>query len=97
MTPAQQKLIELSKKYETTKEFLKGISKELDEAILEVAKETGVGVFFTDHDGTVFRVAKGKGTYVAYKDYIYERTRRHPKEKPGITLKEARDAGFDVK
>lgn len=97
MTDNQRQLISLSKKYETTKEFMKQLSNELNEAIAAVAKETGLNVFFQDSDGTVFRVAKAKGTYVEYKDLIYQRTRRNPKEVPGISLKEARDAGYDIK
>ena len=96
-TASQRKLIQLSKQYETLKEAMKSISNELNEATLAVARETGIGVFFQDVDGTVFRVAKATGTYVAYKELTYERTRRNPQEKPGISLKDARDAGYDVK
>lgn len=97
MTENQNRLIQVSKKYEALREAMKEVSVELEAATLEVAKETGLGVFFQDVDGTVFRVAKGKGTYVAFKEYVYERTRRHASEKPGISLKDARDAGYDVK
>lgn len=97
MTDNQNKLIQLSKKHERLREVMKEVSAELNAATEAVAKETGLGVFFQDVDGTVFRVAKATGTFVPYKDLTYERTRRHPKEKPGIRLKDAREAGYDVK
>ena len=98
MTENQQKLIEATKKLEQFKETYKALQNEVDALCVEVAKESGIGELFVDPtDGTVFRVARGKGTFVPYKQYIYERTRRHSKEKPGITLKEAREAGFDIK
>ena len=97
MTDNQLKLIELSKKYETLRDAIKEVSVQLNDATTAVAKETGLGTFFQDVDGTVFRVAKATGTYVTYRELTYERTRRHPKEKPGISLKDAREHGFDVK
>lgn len=97
MTDNQRKLIELSKQYEALRDQMKEVSAGLNDATAAVAQEIGIGTFFQDTDGTVFRVAKATGTYVAYKELVYERTRRHPKEKPGISLKDARDAGFDVK
>ena len=97
MTSNQSKLIELSKKYETLRGVMKDVSTQLNDATIAVAQETGLGVFFQDNDGTVFRVAKATGTFVEYRDLKYERTRRHPSEKPGISLKDARDAGYDVK
>ena len=97
MTDNQSKLIQLSKQYEILREQMKEVSEGLNEATAAIAQESGIGTFFQDTDGTVFRVAKATGTYIAYKDLIYERTRRHPKEKPGISLKDARDAGDDVK
>lgn len=97
MTDNQLKLIELSKKYETLRDAMKDISSALHDATTAVAHESGLGTFFQDNDGTVFRVAKATGTYVAYKELVYERTRRNPKEKPGISLKDAREAGYDVK
>ena len=97
MTESQAKLIEATKKFEAIKETYKAATVEVNELCQTVAKESGIGEFFMDDsDGTVFRVAKGKGTYVEYKEYVYQRTRRHAKEKPGISLKEAREAGFEV-
>jgi hypothetical protein len=97
MTDNQRKLIEISKLYENLRDQMKEVSAALGDVTAAVAKESGLGTFFQDSDGTVFRVAKATGTYVPYKELVYERTRRHPKEKPGISLKDARDAGFDVK
>lgn len=97
MTHNQNKLIELSKKYETLRDVMKDVSVQLNDATTAVAQEIGLGTFFQDDDGTVFRVAKATGTFVPFRDLTYERTRRHPKEKPGISLKDARDAGYDVK
>ena len=96
MTDNQSKLIAFSKHYEILKEQMKEARDNLDESVNAVAQEIGIGAFFQDADGTVYRVAKATGTYIAYKDLIYERTRRHPKERPGISLKEAREAGFEV-
>lgn len=97
MTNNQQILIKLSKQYEEQRDLMKAINTDLNEITAAVAKESGIGTFFQDNDGTVFRVAKATGTYIPYKDLVYERTRRNPKEKPGISLKDAREAGYDVK
>lgn len=97
MSNSTKKLIELSKQYEAIKEKRQAILDELEIVYKQVVEEVGLGTMFQDDDGTVFRVVKPSGVYIPYHEYKYERTRRHAGEKPGITLKDARENGYDVK
>lgn len=94
LTEAQRQLVELTKKYEVLKVEYTAMSDAIAIASQNVATEIGVDTMFQDDDGTVFRVVEPKGTFVAFKKYAYQRTRRMPGEKATISSKEAQEAGF---
>jgi hypothetical protein len=94
MTPALQKFLELERKKSEVKKFFE----ELKEATEAVAKEIGINGFFQDpSDGTVFKIVIPEGRFVAFDHIGYVRTRRADEKRGDLSLKEAQEAGFDVK
>ena len=93
MTEAQERLVKLDLK----KAEISAYYEEVDKAIADVVAEIGIDGMFQGSDGCVYKVAKAKGKYVPYKDVEYVRTKR-PDEKAGtLSVKEAKERGFDVK
>jgi len=98
MTENQAKLIQITKQFEAAKDQYKELSAQLNEACTAVAQETGLDVLFQDPtDGTVFKIERPKGTYVEFRQIGYARTRREGEKKGSISIKDAKDAGFNVK
>ncbi len=94
MTESQTKFVELEKRKIEYKEWLE----ELGKATQAVADEIGgVGKFFQDEsDGTVFKFVKPTGRFVYYEDVSYVRTRRTNEQKGTLSIKEAKEVGFEV-
>lgn len=92
LTETQKKFVALEKKKAEVKKFYE----ELDAALADVIEEIGMDKYFQDpEDGTVYKTVKPAGTFVAFKDVDYSRTRRgHLGEKAGLSMKEVEDAGF---
>ena len=93
MTPAQAKYVELEKKKALYKQFLE----ELGEATKQVAAEIGVGSFFQDGEGTVYRVSIPQGKFVYFEQFTIDRTRREGEKTGTLSLKDAKEAGYDIK
>jgi hypothetical protein len=94
LTDQQQKIITLSKQLESLKEQLKNGNEELNQILSEV----GVGTSFQDpSDGTVFEIVIPKGGFVSYHHIGYDRTRREGERSGSLSLKRAKELGFDVK
>jgi len=92
MSDIVNKFIELEKK----KEIAKQIFKELKDATAALAEEIGVGGHFQDTEGTVYQVVVPQGTFVEYSQIGYERTRRADEKKGSLSLKKARELGYEV-
>ena len=92
MTPTQAKFVELEKKKEAVKKYYE----ELTEATKALAEELGVGGFFQDPEGTVYKVVVPEGTFVKFQTIGYNRTRRAGEKRGDLSLTEARSAGFNV-
>ena len=95
MSQAIQRFIELERKKADVKKYFEELSK----ATEEVIKEVGVGAYFQDNDGVVYKTVIPDGRFVNYEKFGYNRTRRaFLGEKRGdLSLKEAQEAGFTVK
>lgn len=93
LTPKQLRFIELERQKAGYKKFLA----ELEEATKDVAEEVGVGGFFQDSAGVVYKIVIPNGEFQYFKHIGYERTRRSDEAKGSLSLKEAAEAGFDVK
>ena len=92
MTEAQTKFVELEKKKEEVKKYFDL----LQEATEAVAKESGVGAYFQDAEGTVYKIAIPEGRFVKFEQIGYQRTRRAHEKRGDLSLTEAREAGFEV-
>lgn len=93
LTAAQQKFIELEKKKADIKQYFA----DLAQATQEVVAEIGMGAFFQDEEGTVYKTAAAIGEFVHYKSIEIVRTRRSGERNGTLSLTDAKDAGFEVK
>jgi hypothetical protein len=93
MTPAMQKFVELEKKKEVVKQYFK----DLQEALEAVAKEVGINGFFQDSEGIVYQVVAPDGKFVTFDRLGYDRTKREGEARGSLSVKAAKEAGFDVK
>lgn len=92
MTENQRKFVELERKKEEVKKYFD----ELNAAIEALVKETGVGSYFQDEQGVVYKVVVPEGKFVHFEKFSYIRTRR-PNEKRGdLSMKDAEAAGFKL-
>jgi hypothetical protein len=92
MTPTQKKFVELEKQKVKVKEYFENLKKAVD----EIAEEVGVGGFFQDEEGTVYKVVEPEGRYINYEKLSYKRTRRVGEERGDLSIKDAEAAGFTV-
>jgi len=89
MTDAQKKFVELEKK---RKQFLE----EFDAALLAVAEETGIGNYFQSDDQVVYKIVAPTGRWVKFDSVSYLRTKREGEDKGTLSVKEAKEHGFEV-
>lgn len=94
LTDAQLRFIQLEKQKAEYKKFLE----ELDAATEAVVAEIGFDAYFQDpSDGTVYKTVKPQGTFVSFREYGYERTRRaYLGEVKGLSMKEVESKGFEL-
>jgi hypothetical protein len=94
-TPSQQEAIGLIKQIEELKEQLKPLQEKLD---LIMATQIVPNALFQDPDTKlVYRVVPQEGTYVHFKPFIYQRTRKEGEAKGTVSEKEAKEDGFVLK
>ena len=92
MTEVQKKFVELERKKEDVKKYFD----ELNAATEALVKETGVGSYFQDEQGVVYKVVVPEGKFVHFEKYGVVRTKR-PHERAGdLSMKEAEAAGFQL-
>lgn len=92
LTDNQKRLIELDKKKTEVKKFFD----EYAEAVLAVVTESGIGTYFQDDEGTVYKTYVPEGKFVHFEKFGVQRTRRQDEKRGDLSLKEAREAGFTV-
>lgn len=93
LSDEQKQFIELSKKLESIKSELKETSSKLEELMANI----GVGSSFQDPtDSTVFEVIVPNGRFVPYKTIDYERTKRDGEKSGSLSVKRAKELGFNV-
>lgn len=83
---------------EKQKEEVKAFFERLNNAIAEVQAEVGIGGYFQDEEGTVYKVVEADGKWVPFEKLSYLRTRRLSEERSPLPLsiKEAEAAGYNV-
>lgn len=88
-----QRFIELERKKEEVKRYFE----ELSQATEELVQELGVNSYFQDPtDGTVFKLVVPEGRYVNFDKYSYVRTKREGETRGTLSVKEAKENGFEV-
>lgn len=87
-----QRFIELDKKKAEVKKFFD----EYKEAVEEVVKEIGLGGHFQDPEGTVYVTAIPEGKFVSFDKFTIKRTRREGERAGDLSLKAARELGYEV-
>jgi hypothetical protein len=93
MTPEIQRFIELERKKEEIKKYFE----ELAHITEIVAKQVGIGAYFQDPtDNTVFKIIIPEGRFVNFDKYGYIRTKRKDESRGSLSVKEAKENGFDV-
>lgn len=92
MSEAINRFLELEKRKTEIKKYYE----ELNAALDAVIKEVGVNSYFQDSEGTVFKTVIPEGRFVSFDKYGYVRTRRPDEKRGDLSLKEAKEAGFDV-
>lgn len=92
LLPYKQAVIEADKKKVEAKKILEDC-KTANEALATVA---GLGYFFQDNEGTVYKTNVPEGRFVYYERVEIQRTRRDGETKGSLSMKEAREAGFVV-
>lgn len=88
LTEAQKKLVELDLK----KPEIKAYYEELEKTVAEVAAEMPMNGYFKSDDGTVYKIVKPSGTYVSFKEFDFERTKREGETRGSLSVKEAKEA-----
>lgn len=92
LSEAKLKFIELEKKKDEVKKYFE----ELQLAIAAVEAEIGIDGMFQDAQGICYKIVVPEGKFVHFEKLSYERTRR-PGERAGtLSLKEAKERGFNV-
>ena len=89
---AELKLIELDRKKDEVKKFYD----DYKSAVEAVVAESGVNHFFQDEDGIVYKTIVPEGIFVSFAKYSINRTRREGEVKGSLSMKEAKEAGFEI-
>ena len=92
MSDVVNRFLELEKK----KEEAKKIYKELNDATEALAEEIGIGGSFQDNEGTVYQIVEPAGTFIEYHKVGYERTKRGEEKRGSLSVKRAKELGYDV-
>ena len=92
LSEVQKKFVELEKQKQDHRLFFE----ELEAAAQAVADEIGVDGMFQDEDNTVYQIVIPEGRFVHYPRIGYTRTRRTDEKRGDLSLKKARENGFEV-
>jgi len=93
LTDQQKKFIEVTKQLELLKEKRKEIGSQLE----ELANSLGIGASFQDpEDKTVFEIVVPEGKYMYFDKVDYVRTRREGERSGSLSLKRAKELGFEL-
>jgi len=92
ITFLQRKYVELDKKKEEYKRFME----ELKDVIDQLVDKMGIGGHFQDSDGTVYQIDVPDGKFVYFDKYEIKRTRREGERAGSLSIKKAKDLGYNV-
>ena len=92
LSKVQERFIELEKQKADHRLFFE----ELTAAAQAVADEIGVEGMFQDNEGTVYQIVVPEGKFVHFDKIGYVRTRRDDEKRGDLSLKKARENGFEI-
>ncbi len=92
LTDAQARLVKL----DLAKSAIDKYYEELQQALEDVEKEVGLNGMFQGEDGVVYQIVKPNGTFVAFRDRGFVRTKRADEKSGTLSVKKAEEAGFTV-
>lgn len=87
------KLIELDRRKEEVKKFFE----EYKSAVELLIAEHGTNHAFQDDQGIVYQLVEMEGKWVNFERYGLERTKRPGEARGSLSLKKAKELGFNVK
>jgi hypothetical protein len=93
LTDRQRKFVELDKKKAELKEF----AEQYSAAVSELVAEMGLNGAFQDGEGTVYQTAECDGKFVYFDKFEIKRTRREGERAGSLSLKAAKELGFNIK
>ncbi len=91
LSEAEKRVIELDREKAIHTKFYE----DYDAAIKALAEERGVGHTFQDDEGIVYKVTVPAGTFVSFRAFGVDRTRRVGESRGSLSLKEAKELGFE--
>lgn len=92
MTDKQKRFVELERRKDEIKKYYE----DLKTATTELIAEQGVNSYFQDDHGTVYKLVECDGRYVQFDKYGYARTKRPGEDRGTLSVKEAKEHGFQV-
>ena len=92
MTDKQKRFVELERRKDEIKKFYEDFEK----ATTELIGEQGLNSFFQDEQGTVYKLVELDGRYVTFDRFGYIRTKRPGEDRGTLSMKEAKEHGFQV-
>jgi len=92
MTNLHLKLVELDRKKDDVKRFFE----EYKNAVEALIAAHGVNHSFQDDQGVVYQLVPLEGKWVNFERYGVERTRRAGETRGSLSLKKAKELGFNV-
>lgn len=92
LSDKQKRFVELERRKDEIKKYYE----DLETAITELIGEQGVNTYFQDEQGTVYKLIECEGKYVKFDKYGYNRTKRAGEERGSLSVKEAKERGFNI-
>jgi len=92
LTDKQRRFVELERKKDEIHKYYEN----LEVALSELIAEQGVGSLFQDEQNIVYKLVEAEGRYVKFDKYSYTRTKRPGEDRGSLSMKEAREKGFNV-
>jgi len=92
LTQLHLKLVELDRKKAEVKRFFE----EYKETVEALVKQHGVGHSFIDDQQIVYQLAELDGKWVTFERYGVDRTKRPGEERGTLSVKRAKELGYNI-
>jgi len=92
LSEAERRIVALDRLAPSIKQYYEARREALDAIIAE----RGIGHYFQDGDGIVYKTAEAEGRFVYYDRYEVRRTKRAGERAGTLSAKDATEAGFDL-